>query len=96
MINSFKDEITDEIYNGLQTPAARKVPLGIIIGAQRKMDLLNSVSRIETLDTVPSLQLEGGIVRDAYGKYSISVSGSWRIAFCWNHDKADEVELYTS
>lgn len=93
MINSFHDEITNEIYNGIQTSAARKVPLGIIIGAQRKMDLLNSVSRIEALNNVPSLQLEGGIARDAHGKYSLPVSGSWRIAFRWNQDKADEVEL---
>jgi plasmid maintenance system killer protein len=83
MILSFADELTEMLFHGIYTHAVRKAFSSSQVKAiEHKLDLLNSVETLETLQTIPSLQTE--VVRDAHGKYSIPITTEWRLAFDWN------------
>jgi toxin HigB-1 len=94
MLQSFADEVSEEIYNGVYTHAIRKLlPAHLVHVAQRRMDILNCIDSPEHLAACfPGEKGEAG-VRDAHGKYSIPIEGNWRIAFGWNHNQAIDVQV---
>ena len=84
MIKSFSDKITEAVFNGLYTHGVRKeFTSSLVKAAERKLDLLNCAESLESLHMIPSIKGEAGI-RDAHGKYSIPITGEWRLAFGWN------------
>jgi len=93
MIKSFANEITERIFQGIHTHTIRKeFPQGVIRQAERRLDILNSVQDLESLTLIPSMKAEAA-VRDSHGKYSIPLMEGWRIAFRWNHENAEDVEI---
>jgi plasmid maintenance system killer protein len=91
MLKSFAHEEAEEIYHGIHSHAIRKLlPAHLVKVAERKLDILNCAESLESLALLPTLRPE--IARDAHGKYSIPIEGSWRIAFKWNGGPA-EIEI---
>lgn len=93
MLESFKQAGTEDIFNGINSKAARKVcPESIWRVARRKLDQIDSVTTIEELSVPPGNRLEQ-LTGDRDGQYSIRINDQYRICFIWSELGAEEVEI---
>lgn len=93
MIISFKDEGTEDIFNGKSSKAARKTcprPLWKI--ATRKLDQLDSVTTLKELRIPPGNGLEA-LKGDRGGQHSIRINDQYRVCFTWTDAGPDKVEV---
>ena len=93
MIVSFKDQGTEDVFNGVNSTAARrncpKQPWRV---AARKLDQLDSVESLEELRLPPGNRLER-LKGDRDGQYSIRINDQYRICFVWRASGPYEVEI---
>lgn len=92
MIITFLSEATRDIYDGLESKQARRIPQTIWRVAQRKLDLLNAAHSLIDLKSPPANRLEG-LKGDLKGKYSIRINDQYRIIFEFRDGNAYEVEI---
>jgi proteic killer suppression protein len=93
MIKSFKNKGTEDIFNGKNTKEARKkCPRSLWKIAIRKLDQLDSVSRIDDLKIPPGNMLEA-LKGDRHGEYSIRINNQFRICFSWTESGPDSVKI---
>lgn len=93
MIRSFADRGTEDIFNGVDTQAARATcPKSLWPIARRKLDQLNRVRVLAELAVPPGNRLER-LRRDRVGQYSIRINEQYRVCFRWEKDYAYEVEI---
>jgi proteic killer suppression protein len=93
MIRSFKNNGTEDIFNGSNTKAARQVcPPTLWKIAARKLDQLDSITLLEELRIPPGNRLEA-LSGTRKGQYSIRINDQYRICFVWNEIEPDEVEI---
>lgn len=94
MIVGFADRATQDIFDGLNSKAARSVPQQLHRVASRKLDIINQSSDLSDLAAVPGLELEKLAGRLSH-LHSIRINRQYRILFRWN-DKtgsASDVEI---
>ena len=93
MILSFKDDGTEDIFNGKKTKSARKsCPEKLWKLARRKLELIDSVVNLKELSIPPGNRLEA-LKGDRLGQYSIRINDQYRICFKWREQGPDEVEI---
>ena len=93
MIVSFKDEGTEDIFNGKNTKAARKTcPESLWKVAVRKLDQLDSVTAVNELRIPPGNRLEA-LTSDRKGQHSIRINDQYRLCFAWTASGPDKVEI---
>jgi proteic killer suppression protein len=93
MIQSFKNEGTEDIFNGENTQAARKTcPQSLWRIAGRKLEQLDSVEALYELRVPPGNRLEA-LRGDRRGQHSIRINDQYRICFAWTDAGPDEVEI---
>jgi toxin HigB-1 len=93
MIESFKNQGTTDIFDGINSKAARKIcPESIWRVAVRKLDQIDSVTTIDELAVPPGNHLEK-LSGDREGQYSIRINDQYRICFEWSESDAREVEI---
>jgi len=93
MIQSFKRAGTEHIFNGINSPAARKTcPENIWKIADRRLDQLDSISMLQELRIPPGNRLEA-LTGDRKGQYSIRINDQYRICFVWTEPGPDQVEI---
>jgi proteic killer suppression protein len=93
MITSFKNEGTEDIFNGQNTKASRKIcPESLRRVAVRKLDQLDSVQALEELRIPPGNRLEA-LTEDRKGEHSIRINNQYRICFTWTNSGPDNVEI---
>ncbi len=93
MILSFKDEGTEDVFNGLDTKKARKVcPQNLLKVAKRKLDVVNAATNLNDLKIPPKNCLES-LSGNRLGQYSIRINDQYRICFVWTEQGTDEVEI---
>jgi len=93
MIVSFKNEGSEDIFDGKISRAARKLlPTNLFRIASRKLDQLDSVTALEELMIPPGNRLEL-LTGDRAGQYSIRINQQYRICFVWTDAGPDEVEV---
>ena len=93
MIRTFKHTGVEDIFNGINSPTARRIcPQNLWKIAVRRLDLLDSVSALQELRIPPGNRLEalGG---DRKGQYSIRINNQYRICFFWTEQGPDQVEI---
>jgi len=84
MIVSFKNPGTEDVFNGLNTKAARQLcPRVIWTVAIRKLDQLDSAVRLDELKVPPGDRLER-LSGNREGQHSIRINGQYRICFEWS------------
>jgi proteic killer suppression protein len=93
MIESFADQPTEDIFNGLNTKAARKkCPMELWAIATRKLDQLDSVESITELQIPPGNRLE--ILKgERQRQYSIRINDQYRICFRWTRSGPADVQI---
>jgi len=93
MIESFRDQATEDIFNGFNSKVARKAcPRTLWRVAARKLDQLDSVLLLEELKIPPGNRLES-LSGDREGEYSIRINEQYRICFMWGETGPYDVEI---
>lgn len=91
MIANFADAGTEDIFNGKNTKAARRIPKDLWGIAARKLSTLDYATDLRDLAT-PGNNLEklkGALA----GKYSIRVNDQFRIVFNFDRGEASHVAI---
>jgi len=93
MIVSFKDQATEDIFNGVNSKAARKAcPLSLWRIASRKLDLIDSVQQLDELKVPPGNRLEK-LSGNRKAEHSICINEQYRICFVWGEVGPMNVEV---
>lgn len=90
MIYNFKDKLTEDVFNGSSTRYSRKLPSELHDKAQRKLDQLNAVTKIETLKVPPSNKLQK-LTGNLSDYWRIKIDKQWAIIFRWENMNAHDV-----
>jgi proteic killer suppression protein len=95
VIQSFADATTKDIYDGVDSKAARRIPKAIWPVVRRKLDALNAATSTQDLAQVPGNQLKP-LAGKRRGQFSMRVNQQYRITFrfesghafnvCWCED----------
>lgn len=89
MIHSFGTQGTEDVFNGDDTKAARKVcPSTLWAVARRKLDQINHAARPSDLRVPPGNQFEA-LKGDRAGQYSVRINDQYRICFGWDEGAVD-------
>jgi len=92
LIISFKDRGTEDIFEGLDSKAARKsLPSPLHSRAGRTLDQLNAAVSLKSL-SLPVLRLEK-LKRDRAGQHSIRINDQYRVCFKWAEPGPEDVEI---
>ena len=92
MITSFGDKATEDIYNGINSKEARKIPSQIWKVASRKLDMVNNAYSLQDLLVPPGNRLEA-LKGNMTGLHSIRVNDQYRIVFKWLNNNAENVRI---
>lgn len=90
MILNFADKTTEDIYNGLDSKAARRIPQTVWKVATRKLDMINAAHVLTDLRVPPANHLEALKGRKS-GYHSIRINDQYRIVFLWHDGNAKNV-----
>ena len=92
MIGSFAYEGTEDIYHGVRSKKAAKVPANIVSVALRKLDMINAATRLEDLRVPPNNRLEK-LAGNLAGFYSIRINDQFRVILRWSDGVAIDVAI---
>ncbi len=90
MIRTLADDSTRDIWNGVNSKAARRVPKALWSVVRRKLDQIDSVARLEDLRVPPGNGLHA-LKGDRAGHYAIRVNDQYRIVFRFEGQNAFDV-----
>jgi proteic killer suppression protein len=92
-IISFKNQGTEDVFNGEDSKAARKTcPVNLLRVAQRKLDQVDNVVTLADLRVPPGNQLEA-LKADRAGQHSIRINDQFRVCFIWTEAGPTDVEI---
>ena len=80
MIRRFADRTTEDIWNGVNSKAARRIPNALWKGVQRELDQIDSIMKLDDLRVPPGNQLHA-LDGDLSGHHAIRVNDQYRIVF---------------
>jgi toxin HigB-1 len=89
MIRSFRDRITEAVFNGL---CPKGFPADIFAVARRKLRAVHVAGRLDDLRVPPGNYLEA-LKGDRAGQHSIRINDQWRICFRWTPQGPADVEI---
>ena len=92
VIIDFGDQTTEDIFNGHDTKAARRIPNAIWPVAARKLDMLNAAHELRDLRIPPANRLEALKGRWS-GYHSIRINDQYRVVFMWASGNAKDVMI---
>ncbi len=90
MILNFADKTTEDLYDGVDSKAARQIPQTVWTVAIRKLDMLNAASDLRDLRVPPANRLEA-LKGKWSGYHSIRINDQYRIVFRWIDGNAKDV-----
>ena len=80
MIRTLADDTTRDIWNGVNSKAARRVPKPLWPMIRRKLDQIDSVTKLDDLRVPPGNRLHA-LEDDLVGYHAIRVNDQYRIVF---------------
>ncbi len=89
MIQSFGDDRTRKIFNGISDREVNRFPQNL---TRRKLDIIEFAEVLEDLMVPPGNRLER-LKGSMEGLYSIRINDQWRITFEWHNDGAHKVQI---
>ena len=93
MIVSFKDQATEDIFNGVNSKSARKAcPQTLWRITSRKLDQIDSVQHLDELKVPPGNRLEK-LTGKRKAEHSIRINEQYRICFVWGEAGPTNVEV---
>ena len=93
MISGFVDQGTEDVFNGDNTAAARRIcPQSVWSVAYRKLDQIDSAVELNDLAIPPGNRLES-LRGERASQHSIRINDQFRICFIWTTVGAEEVQI---
>ena len=92
MIVSFGDKATSDLFHGISSRKARKLPSQITELALYKLDVINAAKNLDDLKAPPGNRLEA-LKGNLRGFHSIRINSQWRIVFRWEANAAHDVRI---
>ena len=93
VIRSFKNQGTEDIFDGKNTKNARKICSRALWHiASRKLDQLDSIKSLRELRIPPGNRFEA-LTGNRKGQYSIRINDQYRICFEWKESEPEQVEI---
>jgi proteic killer suppression protein len=93
MIQSFRNQATEDLFNGKASKAALKlIPRNLWNIVSRKLDQIDSVVALNELRVPPGNHLEA-LRKDRQGQHSIRINDQYRICFIWTESGPKDVEV---
>lgn len=93
VIRSFRNQGSEDIFDGFDTPAAhRTCPPALWKAARRKLDQINRVRNLLDPAVPPGNRLER-LKFDRSAQYSIRINEQYRVCFRRENENAHEVEI---
>ena len=89
MIRSFRDRITESVFNG-ESP--KGFPADLVKMARRKLRYPNAASGLGDLRSPPGNRLEA-LAGHRKGQHSIRINDQFRVCFVWMAEGPAEVEI---
>lgn len=90
MIRTFGDAATEDIWNGVNSRVARRIPQAIWPVVRRKLDQIDAVAKLEQLRVPPGNQLHP-LRGQLAGFHAVRVNDQYRIAFRFEGHHAFDV-----
>ena len=90
MIRTLADDTTRDIWNGVNSKAARRIPRALWQVVRRKLDQIDAVTRLEDLKVPPGNRLHA-LAGDLRGWHAVRVNDQYRIVFRFEGANAFEV-----
>jgi proteic killer suppression protein len=90
MIRTIADDATRDIWNGVNSKAARGIPRAIWPVIRRKLDQIDAVTRLEDLKVPPGNRLHA-LSGDLAGYHAIRVNDQYRVVFRFEGPDAYDV-----
>ena len=92
MIVSFRTKGTEDIFHGITSREALKIPQNLWPAAVRKLDMLNAAGSISDLKVPSGNRLEA-LKGSWKGKWSVRVNEQFRMVFEFRDGNAYKVEI---
>ena len=93
MIFTFRDRGAEDVFNGVDSKAARKAcPPDLQRRARAKLFVLDDAEALGDLRIPPSNHLEA-LKGDREGQHSIRINQQYRICFRWTESGIHDVEI---
>ncbi len=92
MILNFRDQATEDLYNGTDSKAARSIPRNVWKVAARKLDMINAAHLLSDLKVPPGNRMEP-LKGKWKGYHSIRINDQYRIVFSWAEGNAKDVGI---
>ena len=93
MIVTVENRGTEDVFNGVQSKAARKVcPSTLLRRARSKLFILDDAESLEDLRAPPGNMLEA-LKGDRRGPHSIRINKQYRVCFRWTEAGPRDVEI---
>jgi proteic killer suppression protein len=89
MIKSFKDRLTEKVFNG-ESPKHFQAPILRI--ARRKLVMIEAAIALNDLRVPPANRLEA-LKGNRKGQHSIRINDQFRVCFIWTKNGAEQVEI---
>ena len=90
MIRTLADDTTRDIWNGVNSKAARRIPRELWPNVRRKLDQLDAVTTLDDLKVPPGNRLHP-LDRDMRGLHAVRVNDQYRIVFRFEGGDAFDV-----
>lgn len=91
MIRTLADDTTRDIWNGVNSKAARRIPRELWPNVRRKLDQIDTVMRLEDLRVPPGNKLHA-LSADLRGFHAVRVNDQYRIVFRFEGADAFDVQ----
>ncbi|MGB6867805.1 MAG: type II toxin-antitoxin system RelE/ParE family toxin [Candidatus Aminicenantaceae bacterium] len=92
MIRNFANKTAQDVYDGINSPYARRLPLELHAKAMRLLDQINAAISLQVLRIPPGNRLEK-LTGDLQGFLSLRINDRFRIIFRWDGNDAFDVKI---
>ena len=93
MAIEFRNQGTEDVFNGVDSKAARKLcPPELVNRAREKLFLVDDAEELQDLLVPPGNRLEA-LKADRKGQHSIRINDRFRVCFRWTERGAEDVEI---
>jgi proteic killer suppression protein len=91
VIRSFADDTTRDVWNGVNTKPARRIPRDLWPIVRRKLDQIDAVTKLEDLRVPPGNRLHP-LTGNLRGLHAVRVNDQYRIVFRFDGADAFDVQ----
>lgn len=93
MITNFANQATQDIYDGISSKKARKIPEFLHSKACRLIDQLNAAENLEDMKIPPGNRFEP-LSGDLSEYFSVRINKQWRVIFKWDEAQNNAYDVY--